>query len=199
MRLWLLRHARVLAAPGLCYGATDLPADPEATRAAARAAAAVLPAGLPVWVSGLQRARQLADALRAERPDLGRPHSDVRLNEMDFGCWEGRAWADIPREALDAWTEDFAHHRFGGVESTQEVLDRVAAALADVHARVGASGETAWVTHAGVVRAVMVLAERGLASLQHARDWPVEGVGPGGYRSLYVDWPLKAGSPATPR
>ena len=28
MKLWLLRHARVLAAPGLCYGATDLPADP---------------------------------------------------------------------------------------------------------------------------------------------------------------------------
>jgi alpha-ribazole phosphatase len=199
MKLWLLRHARVLAAPGLCYGASDLPADPEATRAAARAAAAVLPAGLPVWVSGLQRARQLADALRAERPDLGRPHSDVRLNEMDFGCWEGWAWADIPREALDAWTEDFAHHRFGGVESTQEVLDRVAAALADVLARVGASGEAAWVTHAGVVRAVMVLAERGLASLQHARDWPVEGVGPGGYRSIHVEWPLKAGSPATPR
>ena len=31
--LWLLRHAPVLAAPGLCYGRTDLPADPAAIRA----------------------------------------------------------------------------------------------------------------------------------------------------------------------
>ena len=199
MKLWLLRHARVLAAPGLCYGASDLPADPDATRAAANAAAAVLPAGLPVWVSGLARARQLAERLQTQRPDLGVPRADVRLNEMDFGQWEGQAWAHIPRAAVDAWTTDFAHHRFGGAESTQQVIDRVAAALADVAAQVGPTGAALWVTHAGVVRAVNHLARRGPAPIRHAADWPVDGLAHGGLCVLELPWPLTAGSPATPR
>ena len=179
MKLWLLRHARVLAAPRLCYGASDLPADPEATQNAAQAAAAVLPAGLPVWVSGLQRAQQLAHDLHTLRPDLGAARCDVRLNEMDFGCWEGQAWDNIPRAAIDTWTADFARHRFGGVENTQEVLDRVAAALADVHAQVGASGEAVWVTHAGVVRAVILLTTPGRRPIRNAREWPDTPVGHG--------------------
>lgn len=199
MKLWLLRHARVLAPPGLCYGATDLPADPEATQLAARDAATVLPAGLPVWVSGLQRARQLADGLRALRPDLGLPRQDVRLNEMDFGHWEGQAWDNIPRAAVDAWTHHFAHHRFGGVESTLDVIDRVAAALNDVFTEMGPVGEALWVTHAGVAKAVMVLAARGSQPLQHASDWPAKGLRPGELCAVDLSWPLKAGSPSAPR
>lgn len=172
MRLWLLRHARVLAAPGLCYGASDLPADPEATRAAAQAAASLLPEALPMWVSGLIRARQLADALHELRPDLGPPRCDSRLNEMDFGQWEGRAWVDIPRAALDAWTDDFAHHRFGGIESTQMVLQRVAATIDDVQKTVGAHGAALWVTHAGVIRSVAQLVTHGRYALPLAHEWP---------------------------
>lgn len=186
MKLWLLRHARVLAAPGLCYGASDLPADPEATHAAAQAAAAVLPTGLPVWVSGLQRAQQLAHDLHTLRPDLGPPRRDLRLNEMDFGCWEGQAWDNIPRAAIDAWTADFAHHRFGGAESTQQVIDRVAAALADLVAQVGPGGEALWVTHAGVVRAAMFLAQRHAVPVPSAAEWPTAVVGHG--TLLPVTW-----------
>lgn len=186
MKLWLLRHAKVLAPPGLCYGASDLPADPLATCEAAHAAAAVLPAGLPVWVSGMQRAQHLAQRLHMLRPDLGPPRCDVRLNEMDFGIWEGKAWADIPRVAVDAWTADFAHHRFGGTESTQQVIDRVAAALTDVRTRVGADGAALWVTHAGVVRAVMVLAQRGPLPIQNADDWPIAGPGYGEVTAVHL-------------
>lgn len=172
MKLWLLRHAQVLAAPGLCYGVSDLPADPEATRAAAQAAAAILPDGLPVWVSGLVRARHLAKALHALRPDLGPPRCDVRLNEMDFGHWEGQAWSNIPRAALDAWTVDFAHHRFGGVETTQMVLQRVAAAIDDVQKTVGTNGAALWVTHAGVIRSVAQLVIHGRYTRPMAHQWP---------------------------
>lgn len=172
MKLWLLRHAQVLAAPGLCYGVSDLPADPEATRAAAQAAAAILPDGLPVWVSGLVRARHLANALHALRPDLGPPRCDVRLNEMDFGHWEGQAWSNIPRAALDAWTADFAHHRFGGIESTQMVLRRVAAALDEVQGTVGTNGTALWVTHAGVMRALVYLCTHGRHAIPNANEWP---------------------------
>ena len=37
MRLWLVRHAQPLVAPGVCYGATDMPADVDATSQAAQA------------------------------------------------------------------------------------------------------------------------------------------------------------------
>jgi alpha-ribazole phosphatase len=47
---------------------------------------------------------------------------------------------------------DFAHHRFGGAESTQQVIDRVAGALHDL--RASQAREAVWVTHAGVIRAV---------------------------------------------
>ena len=42
-RLWLVRHAAPQVAPGTCYGALDVPADPAATQAAARRLAAALP------------------------------------------------------------------------------------------------------------------------------------------------------------
>lgn len=189
MKLWLLRHAQVLAAPGLCYGSSDFPADPEATRAAAQAAAALLPYALPVWVSGLVRARQLADALRALRPDLGLPRCDVRLNEMDFGHWEGQVWADVPRAALDTWTVDFAHHRFGGIESTHMVLQRVAAAMDDVRETVGANGAALLVTHAGVIRSLSYLATNGRRKLPRSDAWPNQNLGFGHFSVLDLpDW-----------
>src|SRR3989344_6090949 len=59
-RLWLVRHAQPLVAPGTCYGALDIPADPAATRAAAEHLAAALPPQSRVIHSTLQRCEQLA-------------------------------------------------------------------------------------------------------------------------------------------
>ena len=105
--LWLLRHAPVLAAPGLCYGRTDLPADPAATRRAAETLAKQLPRRTVVKTSPLQRCELLALDLQALRPDLAFK-TDARLAEMDFGAWEGQPWGHIPRAAFDAWLADFA-------------------------------------------------------------------------------------------
>ena len=105
--LWLLRHAPVLAPPGLCYGATDLPADADATREAAQALAQSLPQGVRLCSSPLQRCERLAQALCALRPDLTLI-TDPRLREMDFGAWEAQPWDAVPRAAFDAWTADFA-------------------------------------------------------------------------------------------
>jgi alpha-ribazole phosphatase len=165
--LWLARHAQALVAPGICYGALDLEADPELTRAAAWALAQALPPGVVVQASPLRRCQQLAQALHALRDDL--PFStDTRLREMDFGRWEGVAWADIPRAAVDAWTADFAQHRFGGKESANEVLARVASAWDALQA---ASG-TLWITHSGVAQAATLL-HKGIRHIARAEDWPV--------------------------
>jgi len=53
MTLWIARHALPLVAPGVCYGALDVPAQEEATQAAARGLATALPVGLVVRVSPL--------------------------------------------------------------------------------------------------------------------------------------------------
>lgn len=192
-RFWLVRHARPLVAPGVCYGASDLAADPEHTAQSAQALAAALPAGSRLLVSGLQRAQQLALALQALRPDLLPARVDRRLNEMDFGCWELQAWEQIGRAAVDAWTADFAHHRFGGRESVSELLRRVDAALNDSLAlgRCGAAGcagaadaaDLVWITHAGVIRAVAHLQSRP-GQLPEAADWPREAPGFGQWQTV---------------
>jgi alpha-ribazole phosphatase len=182
MKLWLLRHARVELEPGLCYGASDVPANGELTQQAGQAAAALLPPGLPVWVSGLGRAQQLARALSHLRPDLGAAVVDTRLNEMDFGRWELQPWDAMPRAAFDVWMADFAHHRFGGAESTQELIDRVADALEDLRQR--ALGDAVWVTHAGVIRAAQFITTHGRGPIRCASQWPREAPATGGHLCL---------------
>ena len=179
MKLWLLRHAPVVLEAGLCYGARDVPADAALSEQAAGRAAVFLPTGLPVWTSALGRTRQLGRHLRRLRPDLSGFTEDPRLNEMDFGQWELQPWSTIPRAAFDAWMADFAHHRFGGVESTQGILDRVAAALGGL--REQGVEEGVWITHAGVIRSVLYLAGPESRPLTSADQWPREAPEPGGY------------------
>ena len=167
--LWLVRHAQPLVDAGVCYGATDMPADEPATDAAATALAALLPPAARLWCSPLQRCMQLADALQRARPDL-HLQRDSRLVEMDFGCWEGVAWDAIPKAEIDAWTAAFWHWRFGGRDSVAALMGRVGAAWADANQM---SGPVVWVTHAGVIRAASLLA-RGIRTVEHASQWPVQ-------------------------
>lgn len=169
MTLWLVRHAPVRAAPGLCYGATNLPADASATRAAAERLARSLPEGTRVVSSPLQRCELLAQILLGLRPDLIYTVDD-RLREMDFGSWELRPWDEVPRADMDAWLADFADARPGGDgESVRALMTRVGAAWDDAVAAPPAP--TLWVTHAGVMRAVLLLSQ-GVRLPAQAADWP---------------------------
>jgi len=178
VKLWLLRHAKAALDAGLCYGVSDLAAIDHLSLKAARAAAKELPLGLPLRVSGLKRAQQLALELCRLRSDLQPPVVDQRLNEMDFGSWELQRWDKIPQTAFDDWMADFAHHRFGGVESTQQVIQRVADAIEEL--RNQAVKEAVWVTHAGVIRAVAYLSVAGSRKITSAGEWPKHAPDPGG-------------------
>lgn len=184
MKLWLLRHAAVTLPAGLCYGASDVPADAALTREAAQAFAPLPPPGTPVWVSGLLRAQQMAGALQAERPELGAARIDTRLNEMDFGAWELQRWDAVPRSAFDEWMADFAHHRFGGAESTQMLLYRVAAVLGEL--RPATSTDVVWVTHAGVIRAVQHIVTSGDVHIRDAAEWPKDAPETGGWVTVAI-------------
>lgn len=180
MRLWLLRHAQPKVAPGVCYGRLDVPADAVQTVQVARAVVQALQkqgvAPVALRTSPRVRARALAQALAAP---LGLPlEEDGRLAEMDFGCWEGVPWDRIPQAAFDAWTADFAHHRFGGRECTQQVLERVWQAMQQARA---SAGDQLWVTHAGVIRAAQHLQVRGRPQIETAAQWPREAPAFGGW------------------
>jgi alpha-ribazole phosphatase len=182
MTLWVVRHAQPLIAPGTCYGALDVAADTGATQQAAQALAEVLPQAATVRCSTLQRCELLAQYLCGLRPDLVlKP--EPRLVEMNFGAYEGTAWADIPKEALDAWTADFWLHRFGGAESLADLMARVRGVWDEDCAQAAdaqSATDTVWITHAGVARAAMLLS-RGLNYVDQAGHWPLDAPVFGGY------------------
>ena len=183
MKLWIVRHATPLIEGGVCYGALDVAADAPHTLQAARALAQTLPVRCRVLVSPLQRCKQLAEALSELRPEL-EPQTDTRLREMDFGTWEAVAWDAIPLAAMQAWTDDFGAHRFGGVESANEVLARVAslwdAALQNL------DQNQVWITHAGVARAAQLLSQ-GIRSVDTAIQWPKDAPGYGKWSMISCD------------
>lgn len=184
-RLWLVRHARPLVAPGLCYGRLDMPADAAATRAAAQALARALPPHVAaVRHSPLQRCELLALELRALRPDLA-SNPEPRIQEMDFGTWEGRAWAAIAQAEIAAWADKLGSHAPGGGEPLSAMLARVAQALHDATASAQAGGgDVVWITHAGVARCVQWLQTHGAARTPHSHEWPVDAPGFGDWAQV---------------
>lgn len=183
MKLWLVRHARVLVPSGICYGASDLIADEAATKEAANAFASLPGVGCNVWVSPANRAKQLASEICRVRSDLEGPLLVEGLREMDFGSWEMVNWCEIPKAAVDSWTDDFAHHKFGGAESVLEVLTRVRQVLDQAKAL--HHEELVLITHAGVIRAVQWLCyERSYLYRVSARHWPKSAPEMGGWMEI---------------
>ncbi|MDR2188715.1 MAG: alpha-ribazole phosphatase family protein [Azonexus sp.] len=141
LTLHLIRHPAPQIAPGICYGQLDLPAESAAPIAARLRAE--LPPHLPLWSSPLRRCRELALALHPA------PIFDERLREINFGAWEGRPWADIPRHELDAWAADIANYTPPGGESPSQLQHRALAFIATLD-----TPEAMLVTHAGIIRAL---------------------------------------------
>lgn len=151
MRLWLIRHPPPAVAPGICYGATDLPLaeDPAVHAAALRP---LLPPAVPLFASPLERCRRLAALLHPA------PVIDARLREIDFGDWEMRPWDALDRALLDAWAADPFRFCPPGGEAVAALRARVAAFLA------GLPDEAVLVAHAGVIKACA-------AELAGEADW----------------------------
>jgi len=172
-RLWLLRHGPVDVPAGQCYGRTDVAALAPASRDIAARVAPTLAEGTALVVSPRARCVTLAREVLALRPDLA-SRVDPRIAEMDFGAWEGRPWSDIGRDEFDGWMADFAQARAGGHgERTADFMARVGAAYDDWR---GAPRTTLWITHAGVMRAALLLAA-GRRQVARADEWPVQAIG----------------------
>jgi len=150
MEVVLIRHVRPDVAPGVCYGALDLklaqPVSPAPERIV-RLLGDLPPSRLVT--SPAVRATETA-ALLSAHVEMPVREIEPRLRELDFGAWEGKAWSEIPRDALDLWAADLMGARPHGGESAQQVMARVTAWADTLDA---SSGDCLWaVSHAGPMR-----------------------------------------------
>lgn len=101
MDLTLIRHPKVLAPTGVCYGQTDYLADPKALEQDVETLAALSAPRPLLWCSPLQRCRQLAQHIPSqnyqEKPEL---------LELNFGDWEGRDWMALPQQDVIRWGDN---------------------------------------------------------------------------------------------
>jgi alpha-ribazole phosphatase len=162
------RHPRPTEVQGRCIGRTDVRVDRRKAKRLAhriRRWARQHSAAHVVVTSSLQRAASVGRCLA----QWGwRHHIDARLNEMDFGDWDGRPWDSIGAGAVGAWCEAFAEHAPGGGESVSELLARCTSLLAELHA---AASPPCVVGHAGWISAAQWL-QAGVSRPPGAADWP---------------------------
>jgi broad specificity phosphatase PhoE len=146
-------------------GFRDTPLNDTGRRQAAELAERVAGHGVvSLWASDLSRARETAEIV-GQRIGLS-PRLDDRLREANRGRWEGRLFVDIERDEPDlyrAWRQAGASFRFPGGESLQDQLDRVSAALSDIHATEEMPALV--VCHGGSIRVMLCRQDpRGLAA-----------------------------------
>ncbi len=139
-----MRHSAPDIAPGVCYGRLDIDLSPAGHAALIAMRSTLTAAGIAkVVTSPARRCLLLAQAISPA------PIIDARLQELDFGSWEGVAWDTVPRAALDAWAADPLAFAPPGGETGAALIERVQCA---VTALLNAGEDCIVITHGGPLR-----------------------------------------------
>jgi alpha-ribazole phosphatase len=147
LHLTLIRHTSVIA-HGLCYGRHNPPLAEtfEQEAAAIKIELDTLP-DMPFYCSPTQRCRSLAEYLQLT------PQHDDRLQEINFGDWDGRPWLEIPRKHSQAWLSDFVNHVPPNGESYLQLSQRVLAFLQELTTK--QQSHVGIITHSGVIHSIL--------------------------------------------
>ena len=149
MEIYLIRHTQTATDPGLCYGQSDVAlADSFIDEMTG------LHEKLPefnedckVFSSPLTRCLQLAETFSDTVT------TDERLQELNFGDWEGQRFDAIEADSLQHWTANFVTAAPPKGENFEELYQRASAFWQDLLA---VDAEQVLVfTHAGVIRALL--------------------------------------------
>lgn len=154
----LIRHIRPEAGSGVCYGSSDLPAADIPDPACAFLADSFLSANPDalLFSSPLLRARELAETF-VQRSGSGFQESiqyDTAWQEIDFGCWEGMRWDQIPRQEIKYWQDNLETFAPPDGESAEKMRQRV---LSVWQQWLDKKQSGILVSHSGVIR--MILAQ----------------------------------------
>ncbi len=155
-RVFLVRHGVADGAEGIAVGQVDLPLSEkgaEGFRDLARSWHGRPPARL--FASGLARSDDSAAILgEAWKLDVV---VDERLQEMDFGDWDGRPWSEIKANEgafLKRWMDSWWRKPAPGGESLGDVARRASQWLDEILA--AHAGETVVaVAHGGSIRSAL--------------------------------------------
>ena len=148
MDIWLMRHPAVEQS-GICCGRNEVALSPDWLTHLPKVKE-LLPQPLPrICSSPAPRCLVVAGLLGST--DIT---TDERLQEVDYGSWEGKSWKDLPQHELLEWLEDPEDAIPHGGESGNELLDRVCDCFetwleddSDVFA----------ITHAGWIQALLAI------------------------------------------
>lgn len=156
MKLHLVRHTAVDVVPGTCYGVSDVPLAKSFPEEAQKVKEQL--DALPIdcaFTSPLSRCLRLASFCGFSQAMV-----DPRLQERDFGAWEGLLYEEIQDDRLQLWYADFVHVRATDGESFIDVARRVQSFIDDLTQRFGSKQEIVLFTHGGVITAFQFCVER---------------------------------------
>jgi alpha-ribazole phosphatase len=152
MDIYLIRHTQTASDPGLCYGQSDI-----ALADSFPDEMADLHNKLPefdedckVFSSPLTRCLQLAETFSDT------VISDARLQELNFGDWEGKRYDDIEADALQHWMDNFVTATPPNGENFEDLYRRAGDFWQDLLA--AETEQVLVITHAGVIRALLARA-----------------------------------------
>ena len=150
MELTLIRHTRPTLPADVCIGQMDVQCA-AGWEAHAERVSRIVSAPDRLITSPAARCRVLAERLGATYRLV--PEVDARIQELNFGEWEGQRWSEIGHTATQILSADFFDNSPPGGESYRDMMKRVDAFLVDL----GASFErVAVVSHPGPIRALLV-------------------------------------------
>jgi len=151
MDIYLIRHTQTAGDTGLCYGQSDIAlADSFPDEMAA------LHNKLPefddckVYSSPLSRCLQLAETFSDTVT------TDPRLQELDFGDWEGKNFDDIEADVLQHWMDNFVTAAPPNGENFENLYQRAGDFWQELLAT--DAEQVLVITHAGVIRALLARA-----------------------------------------
>lgn len=149
MDIYLIRHTKTAASPGLCYGQSDIELAGSFLDEFARLQEKLpeLAADCPVFTSPLTRCLQLAGKISDNVTE------DERLMELNFGDWEGQRFDAIEPGLLQHWTDNFVDTAPPNGESFEDLYLRTGGFWQDLLAT--EAEQVLVVTHAGTIRALL--------------------------------------------
>jgi len=149
MEIYLVRHTTPLIEKGICYGQLDLDvADTfDAEYAQIKSKLPTNISDFEVLSSPLLRCQKIAAKLNQSYT------INKRLQEVNFGKWEGIPWNDINKTELDIWMNDFVNQAPPQGESYTHLSKRATTAFFEI---CNASPKNKIIiAHAGVIRSII--------------------------------------------
>jgi probable phosphomutase (TIGR03848 family) len=154
----LIRHGLTALTDSTLLGwTTGVPLDERGRAQAASIASRLRKVPLAAIVSSpIERCRETAEAVLAERDPAPPFELDERLGDVRYGDWTGRPFKELHREPL--WKSVMANPAdvtFPNGEALRDMAIRAIAAVRDWNARLGPDAVFAVVSHADPIRAIL--------------------------------------------